>query len=342
MKRLQVFGLLCAVFFMLSGMFVPVCLAQDKVITLRFSNQFAPTSGNSIVLEEWCKEVEKRTNGKVVVKYYPGNALNPPQQAYDSVVGGVVDLSNHILGYTAGKFPLTEVLDYPLGYTKGYIATKLMNEYYKKFKPKEFDEVKVMYFHGQGPGILHTRTKPINKLEDLKGMKIRTFGSNAQLMTLLGGTPVAMPMQEAYDSISRGVADGLMGCYEPLTGWKLAEVIKYTTETYGVGYSATFLVSMNKAKWNSIPPAEQKIIEQINQEWIEKHGKLWDQWDKEAKESSLKRGNQVITLSAEEQARWYSKAEPLFADYVKKMKEKGLPGDEVLKWARDYLKKDTR
>ena len=102
-----------------------------------------------------------------------------------------------------------------------------MNEYYKKFKPKEFDEVKVMYFHGHGPGILHTRTKPVNKLEDLKGMKIRTFGSNAQLMTLLGGTPVAMPMQEAYDSISRGVADGLMGCYEPLMGWKLAEVIKY-------------------------------------------------------------------------------------------------------------------
>ena len=43
---------------------------------------------------------------------------------------------------------------------------------------------------------------------------------------------------------------------------------------------------MNKAKWNSIPPEQQKIIEQINQEWIEKHGKLWDQWDKDAKEFS--------------------------------------------------------
>ena len=341
MKRVWLIGMLFVALFAVSFMFVTTGFAQDKVITLRFSNQFAPTSGNSIVLEEWCKEVEKRTNGKIVVKYYPGNVLNPPQQAYDSVVGGVVDLSNHILGYTAGKFPLTEVLDYPLGYKSGYIATKLMNEYYKKFKPKEFDDVRVMYFHGQGPGILHTRTKPVNKLEDLKGMRIRTFGSNAQLMTLLGGTPVAMPMQEAYDSISKGVADGLMGCYEPLTGWKLAEVIKYTTETYGVGYSATFLVSMNKAKWNSIAPAEQKIIEQINQEWIEKHGKLWDQWDKDAKESSLKRGNKVITLSAAEQARWYKKAEPLFAEYISKMKEKGLPGDEVLKWARDYLKKNN-
>jgi TRAP-type C4-dicarboxylate transport system substrate-binding protein len=342
MKHLRVFFVFCAVSFILASMFVPFSVAQDKVVTLRFSNMFAPTSGNSIVLEEWCKEVEKRTNGKVIVKYYPGNTLNAPAQAYDSVVGGVVDLSNHILGYTTGKFPLSEVLDYPLGYTSGYIATKMMNEYYKKFKPKEFDEVKVMYFHGQGPGILHTKTKPVNKLEDLKGMKIRTFGSNAQLMTLLGGVPVAMPMQEAYDSISRGVADGLMGGYEPLIGWKIGEVIKYSTETYGVGYSATFVVSMNKDKWNSIAPEQQKIIEQINQEWIEKHGKLWDQWDKEGKDFTLKRGNKIITLSVQENARWRAKAEPLFTDYVKRMKEKGLPGDEVLNFARDYLKKNNK
>jgi TRAP-type transport system periplasmic protein len=342
MRRLQVFGILCAIFFMLTVMFVPLGFAQDKVVTLRFSNQFAPTSGNSIVLEDWCKEVEKRTNGKVVVKYYPGNTLNSPQLAFDSVVQGVVDLSNHILGYTMGKFPLSEVLDYPLGYTSGHQATKLMNEYYKKFKPKEFDDVKVMYFHGHGPGILHTRTKPVNKLEDIKGMKIRTSGTTAQLMGLLGAVPVAMPMQEAYDAISKGVADGLMAPYEPLIGWKLAEVIKYSTETHGVGYTATFVVSMNKDKWNSIPPEQQKIIEQINQEWIERHGKLWDQWDKEAKDLSLKRGNKVITLSAQENARWHEKAEPLFVDYVKKTKDKGLPGDEVLQFARDYLKKNSK
>ena len=87
------------------------------------------------------------------------------------------------------------------------MATHLANAYYAKFKPKEFDEVKVMYFHGQPPGILHTK-KPVNKLEDLKGMKIRTFGSNAEFMKLLGGIPVAMPMGDAYDAISKGVADG--------------------------------------------------------------------------------------------------------------------------------------
>ncbi len=342
MRRTSIIAMSVVSVFVTFCVFGSFSFAQDKVVNLRFSNQFAPSSGNSIVLDQWCKEVEKRTNGKVKVRYFPGGTLNSPPQAYDSVVQGVVDLANHILGYTAGKFPLSEVLDYPLGIPSGIVATRMLNEYYKKFKPKEFDEVKIMYFHGQGPGFLHTKPKPVNKLEDLKGMKIRTFGSNAKLMTLLGGTPVAMPMQEAYDAISRGVADGLMGGYEPLIGWKIGEVIKYTTECYGVSYTATFAVVMNKEKWASIPPESQKIIEQVNQEWIEKHGRLWDQWDKEGKEFSLKRGNKVINLSAEENARWSAKAQPLFDDYVKRTKEKGLPGDEVLKFARDYVKAHSK
>ncbi len=322
--------------------FVSTGFAQEKVITLRFSNQFPTSSGNSTVLEEWCKEVEKRTNGKVKITYFPGSTLNSPQMMYDSVVQGVADVSNHIIGYTMGKFPLTEVLDYPIGIPSGYVATKLMNAYYNKFKPKEFDDVKIMYLHGQGPTFFSTKSKPINKLEDVKGMKIRVSGTAVGLVNTLGAVPVAMPMQEAYDSLSKGVVDGIISSFEPLVNWKLGEVVKYTTETYGVSYSAVFVVSMNKSKWASIAPAEQKIIEKVNQDWIEKHGKSWDKWDNDGRKFCSDRGNIVIKLSAQEHARWKAKAEPMFNDYIKKMKEKGLPGAEVVKFIRDYLKKNPK
>ncbi len=342
MKRFWLVGL-CFVFcFTCFCIAVSSVSAQEKTITLRFGNQWPGTNPNAIVSAEWCKEVEKRTNGRVKVRYYPGNVLNAAPAMYDSIVQGVIDIGNHVLGYTMGKFPLSEVLDYPLGYPSGYVATKLMNEYYNKFKPKEFDEVKVMYFHGQGPGLLHTKTRPVTKIEDLAGLKIRTFGPNARLMTLLGGTPVAMPMPDAYDALSRGVADGLMCAYEALKGWKLGEVVKYTTESYPVAYTATFVIAMNKAKWNSISPADQKIIEEINKEWIEKHGKEWDQVDRDGKEFATKRGNKIYKLSAEEGARWKAKAEPLFAEYVKNTKAKNLPGDEVLKFARDFIQKNSK
>ncbi|HEY3278181.1 MAG TPA: TRAP transporter substrate-binding protein [Syntrophorhabdaceae bacterium] len=340
MKRFSIFNLLVVFCFAVSCIFVSVASAQDKAVSLRFSAFHPPTHKLAVITADWCKEVEKRTNGKVKVRHYAGATLTPPAQTYDSVVQGVVDVGNIVLGYTMGKFPLTEVLDYPMGYHNDAVATRLANAYFQKFKPKEFDEVKVMYFHSQSPGLTHAR-KPINKLEDLKGMKMRTFGSNARFMSLLGGTPVAMPMGDAYDAISKGVADGLMCAYEALEGWKLGEVIKFTTENYDSAYTAVFVVAMNKKKWDSIPPDSQKIIEQINQEWIERQIKVWDAIDESGKQFSLKRGNKTIKLSAEEQARWAAKAQPLFDEYVKNMKAKGLPGDEVLKFAKDFVKKNN-
>ena len=287
MKRLSIINIFVLVFFAVSCAIASTGFAQDKPISLRFSTFFPPSHKLAIVTADWCKEVEKRTNGKVKVHQYPGATLTPPAQTYDSVVQGVVDVGNIVLGYTMGKFPLSEVLDYPLGYPNGHVSTRLVNAYFKKFNPKEFSEVKVMYFHAQTPGILHSK-KPVNKLEDLKGMKMRTFGSNARFMTLLGGTPVAMPMGDAYDAISKGVADGLLCAYEALEGWKLGEVIKYTTENYGTAYTATFVVAMNKNKWNSISPENQKIIEQINQEWIEKEANVWDAIDSRERISLLR------------------------------------------------------
>ena len=342
MKHVRIFQLFVFLFFVFACLVSPASSAEEKAITLRFSTFFPLTHKNAQITEQWCKEVEKRTNGKVKVRHYAAATLTPPAQTYDSVVQGVVDVGNIVLGYTMGKFPLSEGLDYPLGYSSGLQATKLVNAYFAKFKPKEFDDVKVMYFHAQPPGLIHNRTKPITKLEDIKGMKMRTFGSNAEFMKLLGGAPVAMPMGDAYDAISKGVADGLMCAYEALEGWKLGEVVKFTTENYGTAYTATFVVAMNKEKWKSIPPDLQKVIEQINAEWVERQGKVWNEINDSGHDYAVKRGIKIVTLSAEENARWAKAAQPLFDDYVKKVKAKGLPGDEVLKFARDYLKANPK
>ncbi len=342
MKRFSIISLLAV--FCVSVMCVVASVgsaAEEKAITLRFSTFFPPTHPLAVITADWCKEVEKRTSGRVKIRQYAGGTLTPPAQTYDSVVQGVVDGGNIVLGYTMGKFPLSEVLDYPLGYPNGTVAHKLANAYYAKFNPKEFSEVKPMYFAGQTPGILHTR-KPVYKLEDLKGMKIRTFGSNARFMSLLGGVPVAMPMGDAYDALSKGVADGLLCADEVLKSWKIGEVVKYTTQNYGSAYTAIFIVALNKNKWATIKPEDQKIIEQINAEWIDRSAKVWEQIDKEGQAFANQRGIKVIKLSKEEDARWAAKAQPLFEEYVKNMKAKNLPGDEVLKFAREFIKKNSK
>jgi len=307
-------------------------------VKLNYSIFFPAPAKQTVDATDWAKEIEKRTNGKVQITMFPGGTLTPPDKCYDGVVKGISDIGYSVLAYTRGKFPLTEVADLPIGIKSGLVATKLINEYYKKFKPKEFDEVKVMYLHGHGPGIIHTK-KAVRKLEDLKGMKIRCTGLAAKIAAALGATPVAMPMSETYDSLSRGVVDGSMAPMEALNTWKWGEVVKFTTEDYGASYSTGFFVVMNKEKWNALPPDIQKIIEKVNEEWIEKTGKMWDEVDKAGKEFTLKLGNQIIPLSKEENEKWAKAVRPLLDEYAKNMKDKGLPGEEALKFYVDQLKK---
>jgi TRAP-type C4-dicarboxylate transport system substrate-binding protein len=325
-----------AVVFMLLGLACPQLYAQEKAITLNLSNFFPPDNKISIAMDQWCKEVEKRTNGRVKVTQFPGGTLTPPAQTYAGVIKGIADIGLSFFSYTMGRFPLTEVLDLPLGYKSGYVGAKLANEYHKKFKPKEFDEVKVLFLTTSPPHMLFAK-KPVNNLDDLKGLKIRSTGTSAKVVQALGGAPVAMPMSEAYDALSKGVVQGIIGPYEPMKGFKLAEVVSHSTE-YGSAYLNTNYVVMNKDKWNGLPADIQKIIGGIDEEWIEKMGRLWDELDKEGKEVFIQKGGKVIMLSKEENARWSERLRPILDDYVKDMKSKGLPGDEALKFCVDFLK----
>jgi TRAP-type C4-dicarboxylate transport system substrate-binding protein len=317
---------------------IPPAFGQIK---LNHSNLWPATHKHSVLAAEWAKEIEKRTNGRVMITVHHGGTLTPGDKCYDGVVRGISDIGMSVCGYTRGRFPLTEVIELPLGYKSGWVATRLITEYFNKFKPKEFDETKIMFLFAHGPGLLHSK-KPIYKLEDLKGMKIRAFGVVTKLVTLLGGAPVSMPMGETYEALSRGVVEASVAPYEALQGWKWGEVVKYSIEAPGIAYSSAFFVAMNKDKWNALPPDIQKIIEQINVEYTEKHGKGWDEIDKAGKDFALKLGNKIITLPLDENRRWERVVKPLYDEYVKSMKDKGLPGDEVLRFCLETLYKLQR
>jgi TRAP-type transport system periplasmic protein len=308
----------------------------EKVITLRYANLFPPASKVSMMSDEWCKEVAKRTDGRVKVQYFPAASLSRPSETYDDVMKGIADIGMSFCSYTAGRFPLSEVLDLPLGYKTGYASTKLANAYYEKFKPKEFDGTKVMYLHASPPHRLFTK-KPVEKLEDLKGLKIRSTGTSAEVAKALGAVPVAMPMSDAYDALQKGVADGIIGPFEPLIGWKLIDVVNSGTLFSSAYVNVTYVV-MNKDKWNSIAPEDQKIIEQINQEWIEKQAKLWSELEDQAEKLFKDKGRKVIVLSKEENDRWTKLLQPILVQYVESMKTKGLPGQEALDFCVEHLK----
>lgn len=340
MKRF--FGAKCLLFVFFAATclaFFPAMAPAQKVINLNYSNFFPAPHKNSIIAQQYCTEVEKRSGGKVKITYFPGSTLTPAAQTYDNVVKGIADIGESCFAYTRGKFPMMETLDLPLGYKTGVSATNLANAFYAKFQPKELDDVKVLWLHAHGPGILHSK-KPINKLEEIKGMKIRATGLAAKVVQVLGAAPVGTTMPETYDALRTGVADGAMAPVESLQGWKWGEVVKSTTQNFGSAYTTAMFIVMNKAKWAALPPDVQKVFEEVSKEWIVKQGKVWDEIDKEGYAYSKARGNKVIALSKEEDARWAKAVKPLLDEQANVLKSKKLPGDEAVKFAVDFLKKN--
>jgi TRAP-type transport system periplasmic protein len=326
----------------LLGVGVSPVTAQEPVKLTFGSALFGPTHGISKLNEEFSAELEKRTNGMVKVTYHPAGTFIAAPQLYDGVEKGILDIGQSAAGYNRGRFPLTEVFDYPLGFGADGTAVKItgiQNAYYEKFRPKELDNVKVLLLFGGQGMILHTK-KPVRNLEDLKGMRIRAAGTASQIPVLLGATAVSVPSPEVYEVLRKGAADGTFIFPEALKGYRLAEVVKYTTKNYSSAAGACFYIVMNKKKFESLPPNIQKTIDDVCKEFMSKYGQRWDDNDREGLEFAKSLGNEIIDLSPEENNKWMALTTPLVAEYVKAGKERGLPADEVVKFIDTFKKQN--
>ncbi len=338
MKRNLLFAILTTMILASGCIVAGVTSAAAAATNLTYSVFFPPTHGQSKAAVAWAEEIEKRTGGRVKINVFSGGTLTQADQTYDGVLKGISDLGMSCFAYTRGRFPVMEVLDLPLGYPNGRTATRVANDFYKKFKPKELDGVKVLYLHAHGPGLLHT-IKPVRSLQDLKGMKIRSTGLSAKVVETLGGVPVAMPQGGTYEALQKGVVEGTFTPIETLKGWKQAEVIKHTTDASGIGYTTAMFVVMNLKKWNALPKDIQGIFEEVSVQWIDVHGKAWDQLDQEGRQYSLSLGNKIIPLSREESGRWKKAVGPILSDYVKTANAKGLNGQQAVKEAEGLIRK---
>ena len=319
-------------FLVLLVLFLLICVPASlfaKTIKLNYSVFFPAAHGQCKAAMSWAEEIGKRTDGRVKITVFPGGTLTKANQCYDGVVKGISDIGMSCFAYTRGRFPVMEACDLPLGYPDGIVATRVVNDFVNSLNPEELADVKVLYLHAHGPGLLHTQ-KPVRKLDDMRKMKIRSTGLSAKIVQALGGVPVAMPQGSTYESLQKGVVEGTFGPIEVLKGWKQAEVIDYTTDCYSIGYTTTMFVVMNLDVFNSLPPDIQKTFEEVSREWIEVHGSTWNSVDAAGREYTLELGNEIIGLSGEESKRWVSAVKPVLDGYVKEAGEKGIAGEDYI------------
>ena len=301
----------------------------EKPVELSYSVFFPPTHIQCQMAEEWSREVEKRSSGRIKINVFPGGALTQAPQCYEGVVNGISDLGMSCFAYTRGRFPLLEGLDLPLGYPNGKVATRVATELTAKYQPAETADTHVLYVHAHGPGILASK-KPVRTMDEMAGLKVRATGLSAKIVTSLGGTPVGMSQPETYEALQKGVVDATLCPVETLKGWKQGEVISTVTDSSVIGYTTSMFVVMNKAKWDGLPADLQAVLTEVSAEWVAKQGAAWDQADEEGRAFVAGLGHETIALSDEEKARWKEAVKPILDEYVKGCADKGLPGEAFL------------
>jgi TRAP-type C4-dicarboxylate transport system substrate-binding protein len=318
--------------FILPGLNAPAYSAN--VIRLKVAQYFPPPSFQAKVLEEFCRELEKRTEGKVKVDYYAGGSLLKAPAMFDGVVNGIADIGYSHVYYTAGRMPVTEATGLPLGFPTGWIASQVMNDFYREFKPKEFDKVRVLWLNASPCSAIATAKKPIRKLEDLKGLTIRAPGLPGEIIKALGGNPAPTPMMEVYDAISKGVIDGETSNFETLFAFKFAEVVKYTTSIWQINHPFPFYLAMNKNSYSKLPPDIKSIFDTLVGEYKERYILTWNAIDFIGRAFGLSKGVEIIELPPSELQVWQAAVLPVIDQYVDRMVKKGFSEAEVRGWIK--------
>jgi TRAP-type C4-dicarboxylate transport system substrate-binding protein len=296
-------------------------------IELKFCNYFPVPARQSKICEDFIKDLEARSGGQLKIRFFPAGTLLTAPKIYDGVVEGIADIGFSNIGYTFGRFRMTETLDLPLGFPNAWVANHVANDFYREFKPKEWDKIHMISMHTSPVNVVLTATKPVNKMEDLKGMTLRGLGFIAEVVSALGGTPRPIPMPESYEAVQKKVIDGLMIPMETLRAFRLAEVTKYATECWPIGQVYTFYLIMNKNTWNKLPPNIQKIFNEYPFE--EKLATVWNEIDIDGKSLGMVTGLKFIELEREEITKWKKAVEPVLDTYVKKMVASGYKGKET-------------
>ena len=335
MRTIRLLSFAAVLLFAVALVFQPPC-AGAAPVELTYSIFFPATHGQCQAAMEWAREIERRTDGQVKITVFPGGTLTSPPQAYDGVVKGISDIGMSCFAYTRGRFPTMEAVDLPMGYVNGLQATRAANDFYRKLKPAELEDVQVMYLHAHGPGLLHTR-KPVRTLEDLKGMKIRSTGLSAKIVEALGAVPVAKPQNETYENLQKGVVEGTFGPIEVLKGWRQAEVIKSTTECEVVGYTTTMFVVMNRDKWDALSADQKAVFQAVNEEFVDVHGRKWDEVDEAGRQYTLSLGNTIVPLAEDEKLRWQAAVKPIIDDYIQEAAANGLDGKRIVETLRSAI-----
>lgn len=299
--------------------------------TIRMSHIWPEVAGmHKKLLKPWAEAVEAESNGRIAVEIYAGGTLAKPPAQYDAVKKGIADMSVAIQGYTAGRFPVTQVVELPgMATTAKQGSCVVQGLYDEGLIAQEYKDTKALFLYTHGPGHIHTTDKPIASPADMAGTSLRRpTAVVAKLMEGLGAKPVGMGAPSAYESVQRGVIDGLSFPWEGQLSFRLNELTKHHLEFEGGLYTLAFVATMNKRFYDGLPADLQQVIDNNSgAKWSKIAAEVMDSADVVGRQQAVDAGHSFeLVEGGVNNPAWKPALEAAKESYLNELEDKGLAG----------------
>lgn len=319
--------------------------ANAADVTLRLHHFTPPVAAmHQKFLLPWTERVSAQSGGRLEVEIYPSMQLGgKPPQLVDQFRDGVVDMGWTLPGYTPGRFPRLEVFELPFVHTTPSATNMALVDFHDMHLREEFKDYKVLLLHVHAGNVVITRNTPIRRLEDFKGLKIRTPSrTGSWFLESLGATPVGTSITEVSQLLSRGVIDGAMVPFEIVWPFKMHEMTRFHTDIPGEArmQTAVFFFGMNKERYNELPSDLRQVLDNTTGRALAPiAANVWEEAELPGINAAKKRGNEFIYLSDSETARVKTASEAAIRRWLAEMKEAGIDGEKLLSDARALVAK---
>ena len=308
-------------------------------LTLRFSTHSPLTHPLFNIWNPFFEMVKKESNGKVPFQVYAAGSLHGGRDGFKACATNITDMTMGYPSWQAGSFRLMHVMEMPFAFPTPFVASIVGEELYPKYFKKEYEKLDVYFgeFHTTTPTHIISK-KAIRKLDDLKGMKIRTSGGvTSDILKNLGGVPVFLPTTEMYNAFQRGMIDGVLMPRQDLVSFKAQEVGKFLTEIGA--YMVPIPTCLNRKTFDGLPNDLKKMFYGQLRRLSQLAAEINTPADLEGVEAMKKAGVEIITMPPAEFEKGKKMVEPLWEEFIKKNQAEGLPAKQLVDDLRSLTQK---
>jgi TRAP-type C4-dicarboxylate transport system substrate-binding protein len=270
-----------------------------------------------------------------------------PPDLVDQVRAGTADFAWTLPTYQPGRFPLLETWTLPFMVTNAERTAQAIDQFMRSHGKAEWEFVQPLAWWCQGPAIIMTKGKRIERLEDLKGLRLRG-GSQPliEALELLGASAQFYPVPELAEQLTKGTSDGAALQYELVPVLKLHELLDHFAESE-VGarglYTVPFLFAMNRRRYESLPEDLRRVIDANSGASLSRRfGAEFDAIDGLGRSLAARAGRTVTSVPAGEIERWRAAAAPVADKRIAELNKRNLDGKALVAAANALIDRFAR